>query len=135
MGQVETVLTVGACDEGGVESECGGSGFVGVGSWGAVVVAVGGAGKDGACGLGWTSRCLALKGRSAVQMQSVAVNGGGMGAASAAPAAVCDVRCYLRSSLRCLCHRVYPQTQLHRCWRSERGNALTCPKKTQLSFV
>lgn len=87
-------LTVGVCGEGGVVSEGGGSGFVGVESWGAAAAASGVV-KDDACEsrwirTRWIGQCLAQRGRSGAQKQSVAVSGGGMDAASAAPA-VCAV--------------------------------------------
>lgn len=125
--------------EGGVGCEGDESGFVGAESWGAAVVAAaaaGGAVKGGACETGWISQYLAQRGRSGVQRLSVAVSGGGKGAAfAAAPAAVCGVRCYLRSCLRCLLYRVCPLQQLRLCWRSEKGSAPACPRKTPLSFV
>lgn len=129
----------GVCGEGvgAAESEGGESGFVGVESWGAAVAAAGGAEKGGACEAGWISRYRAPRGRSGAQRLSVAVSDGGMGAASAAaaPAAVCGAHCYLHSFPRCLLHRVCPLQQLHLCWRSEKGSAPACPKKTPLTVV
>lgn len=143
-GQTETGSglrqIVGVCGEGaGAAAEGGGeSGFVDVVSWGAAAAAVaaagGGAVKDGACETGRIGRCRAQRGRSGAQRPSVAGSGGGTGAASAAaPAAVCDAHCYRRSFPRCLRHRACPLQRL--CWRSEKGIAPACPRKTPLSFV
>lgn len=130
---------VGVCGEGGVGSEGDESGFVGVESWGAAAVAaaVGGAVKDGAYETGWISLYRAQTGRSGVQRLSVAVSGGGMGAAfAAAPAAVvCDAHCCLHSLPHCLLHLVCPLQQLRLCWRSEKGSAPACPRKTPQSFA
>lgn len=131
---------MGVCDEGvgaAAEGEGGEDGFVGVESWGAAAVAAaGGAVKDGACEAGWINRYRARRERSGVQRLSAAVSDGGMGAVSAAaPAAVCDAHCCLRSFPRCLLHRVCPLRRLRPCWRSETGSAPACPRKTPLSFV
>lgn len=140
VGQAETGSglrqMVGVCGGGGVECEGGESGFVGVENWGAAVVAAAdGAVKDGACETWWISRYQAQRGRSGVQRLSVAVSGGGMDAAAAAPAAVCGAHCHLQSFPRCLLHRVCPPQQLRLCWKSEKGSAPACPRKTPLSFV
>lgn len=143
VGQTETgsglKQLVGVYGEGGVDCEGDEDGLVGVESWGAAVVAAaaGGAEKDGACETGWINRYRAQRGMSGVQRPSAAVSGGGMGAASAAaaPAAVCGARCYLHPFPRCLLHRVGPLQQLRLCWRSEKGSAPACPRKTPLSFV
>lgn len=81
---------VGVCGEGGVGCEGDESGPVGVESWGVAVVAVaaGDAVKDDACEMGWITLYQAQRGTSGVQRLSVAVSGGGMGAASAAAPAV-----------------------------------------------
>lgn len=127
---------VGVCGEGvGAAGERGEGGFVGVESWGAAAAA-GGAVKGGACEAGWISRYRAQRGRSGAQTPSVAAGDGGTGAASAAaPAAVCGVRCYLHSVHRCPAHHVGPLQQPRLCWRSEKGSAPACPRRTPLSSV
>lgn len=128
---------VGVCGEGGVGCEGDESEPVGVESWGAAVVAaaVDDAVKDGAYEMGWTSQYQAQRGRSEVQRLSVAVNGGGTGAASAVAPAVCGAHCYPHSFLRCQLHLVCPLQQLLLCWRSEKGNAPACPRKIPQNFV
>lgn len=141
VGQAETGSglrqMVGVCGEGGVGCEGDESGPVGVESWGAAVVAAaaGDAVKDDACETGWISLYQAQRGTSGVQRLSVAVSGGGMGAASAAAPAVCGAHCYLHSFPRCRLHLVCPLQQLLLCWRSEKGSAPACPRKTPQSFV
>lgn len=132
-----------AAAEGGVGCEDDGSGFVGAERLGAAVVAaVHDAARGGACEMGWISQYQALRGRSAVRRLSVAVSGGfaaadgGEGAASVAPAAaVCDARCYRRSSPHCLVHRVGLLQHQHRRWRSEKESVPACPTRIPPSFV
>lgn len=127
---------VGVCGEGGAGCEGDESGPVGVESWGAAVAAAAGdVVKDGACEMGWISQYQAQRGRSEVQRLSVAVSGGGMGAASAVAPAVCGAHCYLHSFLRCQLHLACPLQQLLLCWRSEKESAPACPRKTPQSFV
>lgn len=141
VGQVEAGSgrrqKVGVYGEGGVGCEGGESGFVGAESSGAAVVAAaaGGVVKDGACEMALTSPYRAQRGKSGVQRLSVAVSGGGMGAASAAALAVCGAHCYLHSFPRCLLHHACPLQQLRLCWKSVKGSAPACPRKTPLSFV
>lgn len=129
---------MGVCGEGAgaaAEGEGGESGFVGAESWGAAAVAAADdAVKDGACEAGWISQYRARRGRSGVRRPSVAVSGGGTGAASAA-APACGARCCLRSFPRYLLRHVCLLQQLRQCWRSERGNAPACPRRTPLSSV
>lgn len=129
---------VGVCDAaaGGAGCENGESEIVGAESWdGEVVVAAGGAGRDGACEMEWISQCQVRRGRSEVQRLSVAANGGGMCAVSAAVPAVDGARCCFHSFPRYLLHRVCLQQQIHPQWKSEKGNAPTCPEERLLSFV
>lgn len=127
-------LTVGVCGEGGCEGDE--SGPVGVESRGAAVVAA--AASDavtgGACATGWISQYRALRGKSGARSLGAAGSGGGTGAASAGLAA-CGGHCSPRSSRRSRAHLVCLLQRRRLCWRSERGSAPACLRKTPQSFV
>lgn len=126
---------VGVCGAGGVGHGGDVGGPVGVESWDAAVAAVGDAVKGGACETGWIGRYRARTGTSAVQRLGAAASGGEMGAASAAAPAVCGDRYCLHFFPRHQLHRACRPQQLLLCWRSGKGSAPACPKKTPQSSV